>query len=282
VLNASNAPNANAIAAWKAYGQKRSAARTALNSVRPGREALPLITNWLATEPLPWKMKLGQRLRAYNADHLNLSVDRRALAWDFLSEFPIGAGNELLPYVRAATNSTNQLHVIQAVVAFVRNLRSAKNVDVEEAMRFLMPLKYQLGSSQGFGPYYRFSSWSHELEGAIESLDPQRLLRPMYVLEFGPIPERVGAAMELTSLPRMPERAVPLLIANLLSTNRSVQEQCANALSKYGAAARDALPSLTNLLTHPRARLRLAASNAIVAIHGTNELALSSSAAVPQ
>jgi hypothetical protein len=104
------------------------------------------------------------------------------------------------------------------------------------------------------------------LDGCIRQLDPQYLYRPLLVLELGPGPERVGAAMNLADFPRFPERAIPLLITNLNSTNRAVQQNCALALGKFGAQARPALPALTNLLNHPKDFVRGAASNAITSI----------------
>ena len=51
-----------------------------------------------------------------------------------------------------------------------------------------------------------------------------------------------------------------------LRVEHARQENCAIALGKYGENASSALPALTNLLAHPRARIRTAASNAIVGI----------------
>jgi hypothetical protein len=266
-LTFSNRPNSIAIAAWRADSAKRNAARKALSSAPPGPEAIPLITNWLATKPVEWKLKLGERLRGYNADYLNLSFDRRAIAWNFLSDFSIGAANELLPYVEAAIHSTNQVGLYRIAAAFNRNMQGAENVKVEEALRALMLLNYALKRSPvDTGLQYSSIYWNANIDGCIETLDPQRMLRPLFVLELGPEAERVGAAIELTQTPRMHSRAVPLLIRNLSSTNRSVQEQCANALSQYGKEAKVALPALSKLLGHPRERIRLAASNSIAAI----------------
>jgi hypothetical protein len=273
LLTASNTPSARAIAAWRADGLKRNAARQVLSSVRPGREALPLLTHWLATKPLPWKLKLGERLRSYNADYLNLSVDRRAVAINFLFEFPLGAANELRPHLEAAISSTNDIELLQIGSAFIRNLNGATDIAVEDALRVLMAFKYRFQGESPFGvPNFRpFTLF--EIDGAILRLDPQRIFLPLYVLEFGPVPERVGAAMELAAFPRLPDRAVPLLLNNLSSTNRSVQEQCAKALSQYGGQARIALPALTNLLSHSKPRVQIAASNAIAAILSTRSSA---------
>lgn len=261
------------LAAWKSDAKKRSASRTALVSIKPGREALPLITNWLATAPVKWRLKLGEKLGKYNADHLNLRVNRRLIAWQFLAEFPVGSASELLPYFAQAIDSTNQADLALMARAVARSLEGATNVDVDAVLRVLMPLKYnpQLPGAQArqyspLSPVYFSPAYS--IDHAIERVDPNRMFRPLYVLELGPTPERVGAAMELADFPRMPERAVPLLIANLASTNRSVQEHCAVALGKFGEKASNALPAIEKLLTHPRERVQLAASNAIIAIQG--------------
>lgn len=265
------APNQAAImTVWQAEAQKRSAARNALQSVQPGREVLPLITNWLATPPMSWKLKLGNFLRRYNADHLNLSADRRLIAWRFLAEYPVGSANELLPFFAQAISSTNLSDLHLMTMAVSRALGNATNVNIDALLRVLMPLKYNLQSAgtqpPHNSPFPVFFSPSYSIDHAIERVDPNRMFRPLYILELGPTPERVGAAMELAEFPRMPERAVPLLTANLTSTNRSVQEQCAVALGKFGDKASNALPALDKLLAHPRERVRFAASNAIVEI----------------
>jgi hypothetical protein len=269
----------NSITVWQKYNAERNTAIEALNSVKPGREALPLITNWLTTPPLSWKQKLGERLLKHNADYLNLSADRRRMALSFLSAYPIDAAPELLPCFAITAQSTNRADIVLTIAALTRLCQSGTNIDIDAALKILMPLKYSeqpearssLRSSQGTMDYYHLLSVStvyspHNLQRSIDSVDPARAFVPLYVLELAPEAERVGAAMELAAHPRMPERAVPLLIANLGSTNRSVQENCAIALGKYGDNARSALPALTNLLAHPRARIRTAASNAIVGI----------------
>ena len=75
--------------------------------------------------------------------------------------------------------------------------------------------------------------------------------------------DRVGAAWALGNSTHAPDKAVPLLMQDLNSTNRALIENCALALGKYGAPAHPALPLLSNLLDHPRPAIRSAASNAI-------------------
>ncbi|HEX7859228.1 MAG TPA: HEAT repeat domain-containing protein [Verrucomicrobiae bacterium] len=264
------------LAQFDARERKRTNARNVLVAVQPGREALPLLTNWLASTPPKWQVKLGERLRQHNADYLHWSVNRQSLAWSFLAEFPIDAGRELIPYFYLAKTNANERDYRIACIAMSSILSKGKNTDPDIALRVLMPLLYEsrddsaakvlrptasplwVGHLQFFSPY--------SVERAIDTIDPQRTLRPLYILEIGPLPARVGAAMELADSPRLHERSVPLLIANLSCTNRSVQERCAIALGKYGPTAAPALPALSNLLAHPRPYVRKAASYAIVAI----------------
>jgi len=270
-------PSAKVTAKWKADAKKRASAREALWFVKPGREALPLVTNWLASEPVSWKVKVGEWLRQYDADYLQWSADRKMMALQFLTEFPLGAIDELLPMAARELANTNRSYAMLYVGALTRNVAAAENIDADETLRVLMPLKYNasvlaggVGNSGSIRiPFYSFGS-NYEIDRAIERVDPDRKHVPLYMLEFAPLPDRVGAAMELAASPRLPERAVPLLVANLAVTNRSVQENCAVALGKFGGNARSALPALTNLLEHPRERVRTAASNAVVAINGSN------------
>jgi hypothetical protein len=262
-----------------ADSKKRATAREALWFVKPGREALPLLTNWLASAPVPWKAKVGEWLWQYDADYLQWSVDRRMMALQFLSQYSLGAANDLLSIVARELKNTNRFDAISLISAVSRNLEGSQNVDADQALRVLMPLKYDPSWRLWRPKANRFSHLyanvdSYTLNDAIDRVDPERKYTPLYMLELAPLPERVGAAMELAASPRLPERAVPLLAANLSVTNRSVQENCAVALGKYGVQARSALPALTNLLVHPRERVRMAASNAVVAINGTNTVVI--------
>ena len=101
------------------------------------------------------------------------------------------------------------------------------------------------------------------LYNAILLIDPDWRHRHLLTLELGPEADRVGAAWALSNTPTEPEKAIPLLMANLSSTNRALIENCAIALGKYGPPAEPALPLLTNLFTHRKLAIRMAASNAI-------------------
>lgn len=246
------ARTAKGIAHYKAEAQKRMASRNALSLA--GAEALPLVTNWLASEPVAWKVKLGERLMKHDFHYPQLTADRRSMGWSFLAEYPIPvAGSELFPHFATVVANGTGADLRNAARVMVRFMHSGKNIEVEAALRALMPLHYRMRETTGPSPLTGFS-WpsAHDLESCIELADPQRVFRPLLVLEIGPTPDRVRAARELKDYPRIAARAVPLLIANLGSTNRAVQEHCALALGAYGEKARAALPPLTHLLAHPR------------------------------
>ena len=237
-----------------------------------GPEALPLLTNWMATAPpTGWRLALGRRLSRF-VDLPSLTRDHRMLAWSFLSEFPVLIDDpDLVIFFPGLTNSEPRIRDV-AALALGRQIRAGMKVEKDKIIRHLFPVSaYHMASDQSM-EYQRSFSYSgslpseQQIRSIIDALDPARDLIPLFTLEFGHIHARVGAAMELTDKPRYPARAIPLLITNLTSTNRSVQERCAQALAAYGPEARSALPSLTNLLQHPRERVRLAASNAIVSI----------------
>lgn len=264
---AGRARTAKGIAHYNAEAQKRRAARNAL--ALAGAEVLPLVTNWLASGPVAWKVNLGERLLKYDFHYPQLMADRRSMGWSFLAEFPIPiSGSELFPYFATVVTNGNRTDLQNAARVMMRVIHSGNNIEVEPVLRALMPLHYRMQETSGAAPVSVGFSWpsAYDIGHCIEMADPQRIFRPLLVLEIGPMPDRVGAARELREYPRMAERAVPLLIANLGSTNRSVQEHCALALGEYGEKAHAALPALSNLWAHPKERVRVAASNALVRI----------------
>ena len=245
----------------------RASSRRALRNVGP--EGLPLITNWLATTTPPWKSNLQVRLQARGYDFPRLTENRRSIAWKFLAEHPMEIGPGALPLFAMVVTNGSPNDVFFAGQAISRLFQNVDHVDVEAALRILIPLYQNLKSITPAGAHpfgTRESILAMGISGCIEKLDPQSLYRPLLFLELGPAPERIDAALNLAYFPRFPERAIPLLISNLDSTNRAVQENCARALGKFGHQARPALPALTNLLNHPRALIRAAATNAITSI----------------
>ncbi|HEX7859312.1 MAG TPA: hypothetical protein VF773_03225 [Verrucomicrobiae bacterium] len=79
--------------------------------------------------------------------------------------------------------------------------------------------------------------------------------------------EQIAATYYFSSQPILASNVVPHLITNIASTNTQLLEITAKALAAYGPAAQNALPELTNLLTHPKKHVRNAASNAITRIN---------------
>ena len=247
----------------------RQASFNALTNVGP--EALPLLRHWITAQSPSWTSNLQVRLTSYFP---RLTANRRNIALSFLGQFSVERSEELFPLIANAISNKNTLDQRIASAALVRIAGSGKNIDVDTPLRALLPISYSMKGEHfhvSGGGFY-FSNVKYDVDRAIEAIDPHRVYHPLIVLELGPLPNRVGAARELTDFPRMPERAVPLLIANLSSTNRSVQEQCAIALGNYESKAKPALPALSNLLSHPRERLRVAASNAISRINATDAL----------
>jgi hypothetical protein len=263
-------PNATEFKQHQTNLSLRASSRRALSKAGP--EVLPLITNWLATDTPSWKSNLQVGLQARGYDFPRLTANRRSIAWQFLAENPMEIGSDALPLFAIAVTNGSPRDAFYASQAISRLFGNIDHLDVEASLRILLPLYQNLqtvtgGKSFGFEPMATPQSFlAMSIERCIQQLDPQYLYRPLLVLELGPTPERVGAAMNLADFPRFPGRAIPLLITNLNSTNRAVQENCARALGKFGPQARPALPALTNLLTHPRDFVRLAASNAITSI----------------
>jgi hypothetical protein len=232
---------------------------------KAGPEALPLLTNWLATAPSPWRTNLHARLRASGYDFPRITADRRSIALTFLTRSPFDPKIDLTPILVPMLINLNEPDLLMAAQLISRTTQRVNNIDVTVALRALLPVSYRYEAVEakqlGFSSYNKF-----QIDLAVGKLDPDRLYRPLVVLELGPIPNRVGAARELAENPRLADRAILLLIANLTSTNRSVQEHCALALAAYGTQANLALPALSNLLTSSRERVRLAGSNAIASI----------------
>lgn len=237
-----------------------------------GPETLPLITNWLAsTPPSAWRLKLGTHLQRF-IDRPDLTANRRLIALSFLAEFPLPIEDPKLTLFAPIFAGTNSVEKGMALATVSRLVNRGMKWDTDAALRMLFPLSSFSGASNhSVGPrfsgiYFFPGNPRDSADLIIRSIDPHRDLIPLYILEMGEVPARVGAAMELAEKPRHPERAIPLLITNLASTNRSVIENCVLALGAYGPQARAALPTLTNLLQHPRERIRLATSNTIAAI----------------
>jgi len=261
------APTQAELAQFRSNTVSRSSSHHALRNVGP--EVLPLISSWLATDPPAWKSNLQVRLQARGYEFPRLTANRRSIAWQFLAQHPVEIGPGTLPFFATVVSKGSQQDLFYASQAMSRLVLNTDRVDVEPTLRVLLPLYYksQTLSPAGGNPFAdRESIAAMSLYRCIEQLDPQHLYRPLLILELGPTPDRVGASMNLADFPRFPERAIPLLMTNLGSTNRAVQQNCARALGKFGHQARPALPALTNLLTHPRAFVRLAASNAITSI----------------
>jgi hypothetical protein len=220
---------------------------------------------------------LAKRLARFG-DFPQLTADRRLIAWKFLAEYPLNLpAPELSIFVTGLTD-TNHFVRSAASAALHRSFAQGMKVERDVAFRVLFPLSSSHMSAQqsdltGSRPGTPYA-WHMHNEGIAEALrnllnglDPKREVIPLYTLEMGHIPARVGAANELARNPRMPERTVPLLIANLTSTNRAVIEGCAVALGAYGSAAESAVPHLEKLLEHPRERIRVASSNALESIN---------------
>lgn len=244
--------------------------RTLPPTLGPG--ALPLITNWLATPPPSgWRLKFLTQLQRF-IDRPDLTVNRRLIAMSFLTEFPLPIEDPKLTLFATMFAGTNLMEKGMALATVSSLVNRGMKVDTDTALRMLFPIS-SLSSVTNVSTRHRFSELYFfygdsrtSADRIIDAIDPRRDLVPLYILEMGPAPARVGAAMELREKPRHPERAIPLLVTNLSSTNRSVIENCVLALGAYGPQARAALPTLTNLLQHPRERIRLATSNTIVAI----------------
>jgi hypothetical protein len=263
--NARTALGGQAPSGWVVQPSDRS-------QIRVGPEALPLLTNWLASAPpTGWRLALGQRLSRF-VNLPALTADHRQIAWSFLAEFPVLMEDPDLAIFLPGLTHTNVNIRLSAAAALARQLQAGMKIEKDKAMRLLFPASsYHIAAEQSIELHRSFSysglqPSEQQIRSIIDGIDPRRDLIPLYTLEMGHIAARVGAAMELTEKPRYTERAIPLLINNLSSSNRSVQEKCAVALGAYGAKSRAALPALTNLLDHPKERVRLAASNAIVAI----------------
>ena len=268
VRRAGRPPTSQELEQFHRYQLERQASYHALTNV--GTEALPLLRHWLTAQPPGWTSNLQIRLSPYFP---RIAANRRKIALTFLGQFSVEGSGQLFPLIVTVVSNKNAVDQRLAAAALARIALTGKNIDVDTALRALLPISYGMKDefeTRALGYYI----WNvkYDVDRAIERIDPQRVYHPLIVLELGPLPNRVGAARELEAFPRMPERAVPLLIANLSSTNRSVQEHCAITLGSYREQAKPALPALSNLLSHPRERLRVAASNAISNINATDAL----------
>lgn len=248
--------------------------------LRVGPEAIPLLTNWLAAPPPPaWRVAVSDRISRF-ANIPQLAADRRLIAWKFLAEYPLTLDDPRLAIFISGLTDTNRVIRVSAIMALRRGI-GQMSLDKDETFRALYPLSSLHQSAQPpnenaprttYSGYW-FAPVADQLRDLLVRLDPARELLPLYTLEMGQIPARVGAAEELAQRPRLPERAVPLLVANLGSSNRSVIERCAVALAGYGPEAAPAVPRLQELLDHPRERVRVAASNSLAAITGASSRA---------
>jgi hypothetical protein len=251
-----------------AMSPDQRASREAL--ARAGRETLPLITNWIASEPGPWKPALARKLQRLSFHVPSLSADHRKTAFFFLGDFPVtNSAQELFPLlISILRTNRDPWEASQVSRALERSVAPGLRDEPESALRIFLPL-FETLKENDYDTVARYNpggSPADSLRRIIDGLDPKRDLRPLLTLEFGPEAARVGAARELQERPRQPQRAVALLVRNLESTNGSVQQQCALALPSYGADAARALPALSNLLASRKPRVRAAAEKAIAAL----------------
>lgn len=267
---------------WLEAAQDVLDARTLLSKHKPGREALPLLTNWLASS---WasQLKAGEWLARHNADVFGWRHDRQMLAWLFLSEHPIATAQELIPFLPLMNTNSRSYDLGTALEAVKKALDVSTNVNVEPALEILLPIKYQLEpQSDSYDYIPRMLSVGptrgvSELNWILHVTDPNGIYQALYNLEKGPAAQLPGAARTLAWQPVLPDRAIPLLITNLHLPGRHwrVYELCALALGKYGEKAASSLPGLTNLLANPQEEVRLAASNAIVSINAARSPTIS-------
>ena len=260
----SSAPTAREIAEWQRISREREVSLKALQKIGP--EALPLLTNWLVTAPSTWRSNLHVRLTRSGYHFPKLTADRRSAAISCLAFYPTNLEDNLAPIIIPMLTNLHPGVLHSAARIIYRTAHHANDAQADAALRTLLPMSYRMGTVEVTSAVSFHSHAKFVIDQAIERLEPNRKHHPLVVLELGPMPNRVGAARELAGNPRLADRAIPLLVANLTSTNRSVQEHCAIALSAYGENAIPALPALSNLLTSSRPRVRIAASNAIVAI----------------
>jgi hypothetical protein len=85
----------------------------------------------------------------------------------------------------------------------------------------------------------------------------------LFQLQIGTDAQRAAAASFFFEEPILPHLVIPLLHSNLFGTNIQLVETSAKALGAYGGRAQDSSGALSNLLSHPKRYVRLAASNAL-------------------
>lgn len=250
-------------------------AREALDGLGP--KAVPLVQHWLHSEQPNWMVRLATKYPKSRWIPQTWRVDLRekALLAAMLSP-TVGRG--VFEDVFICLTNTPLSALAQGAIAEIVETnpgifaRSAQ-IEREGFVRQILVMQRELIQPTGYyvrpagaSPRRNTSIDLMSLQHVLDVLDAHYSIRSLVILERGEEPAKVGAAKRVIEDPVMARRALPLLIKNLQSSNRSVIEACANSLATYGPAASNALPYLSNYLSHPKAYVSGAASNAIARI----------------
>jgi hypothetical protein len=234
--------------------------KKALNDLGP--KAVPLVRHWLRSERPKWMLRLVAKYpkSRWIPPTWRADLKQKALVAAFIS-----------PEVGRATFEdvflclTNSQWSFLAAAAVTETMASHPELDHEMIVRRILVMQTEALQPKGYYAPDAAGNWN-SLQRVLDFADPQYWIRSLIILERGEEPAKVGAAKKVIEDPAIAQRALSLLITNLQSPNRGVIEACANSLASYGPAASNALPFLSNYLSHPKAYVSSAASNAIARI----------------
>jgi hypothetical protein len=236
-----------------------SESRIALRSM--GAEAIPLLSDWLTTETPAWKRVTLAIQKKFKLTVPRISADRASMALHALSEFPL-RDPQFLSLLSAQLSRYDFIVSRAAASAFLRQLEMI-NLSISEREVIATRLfKAMAANEKNTNRIFNTDLLSRCIERCVLDQSLQNLL----ALEHGPNAFKLAAVTYFIDHPDHSKRVIPRLINNLASTNVTLVEYSARALSGYSGEAQPALASLTKIAAHPRPRVANAASNAIIAI----------------
>jgi len=251
----------------RVYSVSRPALSQTANAAlaEAGTNAIPLLLDWLTTKDSTrdWIVAAARILAISNPDHLS-AVEKRSAAVVALHRLGPLAGDhlrEILPLLG------DPYHVHVAVLA-------AAGVGAKQG-----PALLTLTNACNNGYFVTemnaltaLGSMGWDATPAMPTLI-SKLLAPSHEV-------RAAATVACAKVSGSAEVVVPLIVANLQSTNRVLNGSLAAAqvdqmnlwaLGQFGPAARSALPVISNLVSSPDATIRQAAADAIEKI-GSGQL----------
>lgn len=235
----------------------------------PAEKCAFLLLAWIEYQETAWRPYLARKARQWGYPIRRLEVDYRSTALRALWHRPVESAALVEPLMRLLTNQEPSYYYpptpSHALGILEKMLATNLKCDREEIAGRFVALAEEFAARPA-NPYDPFSNMVSALERCVRLCKPEEGEYNLLLIRCASEPRKAGAAWALGESGQIPEKAVPVLIECLSSTNKALVERSAQALGKYGAVAKAALPKLAELVSHKSRLVRSAASNAVIQI----------------